>query len=36
MEITHLRRIGRDQRADKLEANLKKLRAITEAEMRKE
>jgi hypothetical protein len=36
MEIAHLRRIGRDQRADRLEANLEKLRALTEAEMRKE
>ena len=35
MEIAHLRRIGRDQQADKLEANLKKLRELTEAEMRK-
>ena len=35
-EIAHLRRIGRDQQADKLENNLKKLRALTEAEKRKE
>jgi hypothetical protein len=36
IEIAHLRRIGRDQQADKLEANLKKLRAaLSEAEKRK-
>ncbi len=34
-EIAHLRRIGRDRQADKLEANLEKLRALTEAEKRK-
>jgi len=31
-EVAHLRRIGREEQADKLEANLKKLRALTEAE----
>jgi hypothetical protein len=31
-EAEHLRKIGRDEQADKLEANLKKLRALTEAE----
>jgi hypothetical protein len=31
-EVDHLRKIGRDDQADKLEANLKKLRALTEAE----
>jgi hypothetical protein len=36
MEIAHLRRIGRDQQADKIEGNLKKLRELTEAEKRKE
>ena len=35
MEIAHLRRIGRDQQADKLEANLEKLKALMEAEKRK-
>ena len=35
-ELDHLRRIGRDQQANKLETNLKKLRALIEAEMRKE
>ena len=34
-EVAHLRRIGRDRQADKLEANLEKLRALTEAEKRK-
>jgi hypothetical protein len=34
-EIAHLRRIGRDRQADKLEANLEKLRALTKAEERK-
>jgi hypothetical protein len=34
-EVAHLRRIGRDPQADKLEANLKKLEALTEAEKRK-
>ncbi len=34
-EIAHLRRIGRDRQANKLEANLKKLEALTEAEKRK-
>ena len=29
-EIAHLRRIGRDQQADKLQANFEKLRALTE------
>jgi hypothetical protein len=31
-EAEHLRRIGREEQADKLEANLEKLRALTEAE----
>ena len=31
-EVAHLRKIGREGQADKLEANLKKLRALTEAE----
>ena len=31
-EAEHLRRIGREEQADKLEAKLKKLRALTEAE----
>jgi hypothetical protein len=31
-EVEHLRAIGRDDQADKLEANLQKLRALTEAE----
>ena len=31
-EVLHLRKIGREDQADKLEANLKKLRALTEAE----
>jgi hypothetical protein len=31
-EAEHLRKIGREEQADKLEANLKKLRALTEAE----
>jgi hypothetical protein len=35
-EIAHLRRIGRGQQADKLQANFEKLRALTEVEMRKE
>jgi hypothetical protein len=35
-EIAHLRRIGRDQQADKLQANFEKLRALTEVEKRKE
>jgi hypothetical protein len=35
-ELEHLRAIGRDDQADKLEANLKKLRALTEAEKGKE
>jgi hypothetical protein len=34
-EIAQLRRIGRDQQADRLEANLKKLRSLMEAEKRK-
>ena len=34
-EVTHLRKIGREEQADKLEANLEKLRALTEAEERK-
>ena len=34
-EVGHLRKIGRDDQADKLEANLNKLRALTEADKRK-
>jgi hypothetical protein len=34
-ELAHLRRIGRDQQADKLENNLKKLKALSQAEKRK-
>jgi hypothetical protein len=34
-EIAHLRRIGRDRQADRLEANLKKTKALMEAEKRK-
>jgi hypothetical protein len=34
-EIAHLQRIGRDQQADKLQANFEKLRALTELEKRK-
>jgi hypothetical protein len=34
-EIAHLQRIGRDQQADKLQANFEKLRALTEVEKRK-
>ena len=34
-EIAHLRRIGRVQQADRLEANLEKLRALSKAEERK-
>jgi hypothetical protein len=35
-EVAHLRRIGREAQADRLEANLKKLRALTQATKRKE
>jgi len=35
-EAAHLRRIGRQEQANRLEANLKKLRALTEAEKRKD
>ncbi len=31
-EVEHLRKIGRQDQADKLEANLEKLRALTEEE----
>ena len=31
-EVEHLRKIGREGQADKLEANLEKLRALTEKE----
>ena len=31
-EVEHLRKIGREAQADKLEANLNKLRTLTEAE----
>ena len=34
-ELAHLQRIGRDQQADKLQANFEKLRALTEVEKRK-
>jgi hypothetical protein len=34
-EIRQLRRIGRDDQANRLEQNLKKLRALIEAEKRK-
>jgi hypothetical protein len=34
-EIEHLRRIGREDKADKLKGNLEKLRALTESEKRK-
>ena len=35
-EIAHLRRIGREGQADRLEANLEKLRALMQAEKRKD
>jgi hypothetical protein len=35
-EVRHLRAIGRDHQADRLEANLKKLTALIEEEKRKE
>ena len=35
-EVEHLRAIGREEQADKLEANLEKLRALAEAEKGKE
>jgi hypothetical protein len=35
-EAKHLRAIGRGDQADKLKANLEKLRALMEAEKRKE
>ncbi len=35
-EIAHLRRIGREGQADRLEANLQRLIALTEAEKRKD
>jgi hypothetical protein len=34
-EAEHLRKIGRDEQAAKLEANLKKLKKLTEAEKAK-
>ena len=34
-EAGHLRKIGREDQADKLEANLEKLRTLTEAEEEK-
>ena len=34
-EAEHLRKIGRENQADKLEGNLEKLRALIEAEKRK-
>ena len=36
VEIAHLRRIGREAQADRLEANLKKLTALMEAEKQEE
>jgi hypothetical protein len=36
IEIAHLRRIGREGQADRLEANLKKLTAHMETEKREE
>jgi len=35
-EVEHLRAIGRDDQADRLEGNLEKLKALTKAEKRKE
>jgi hypothetical protein len=35
-EVAHLRRIGREGHADRLENNLKKLIALTEEQKRKE
>jgi hypothetical protein len=35
-EVTHLRAIGRDYQADRLEENLKKLTVLIEAEKRQE
>jgi hypothetical protein len=35
-EVRHLRQIGREYQADKIEANLKKLRALSESEKRKD
>ena len=35
-EVAQLRRIGREGQADRLEANLKKLKALTEEQKRKE
>ena len=35
VELERLRAIGREEQADKLEVNLEKLRALTEAEKRK-
>jgi hypothetical protein len=35
-EVAQLRRIGRERQADRLEANLKKLRALNEAKKRQE
>jgi hypothetical protein len=35
-EVEHLRAIGREEQAEKLEANLQKLRALTEAETGRE
>ena len=32
LEVEHLRKIGREDQADKLEKNLNKVRALTEAE----
>ena len=34
-EVEHLRKIGREEQADKLQANLEKLKALIEAEKRK-
>ena len=35
-EVVHLRAIGRDDQADRLEANLTKLEALSESEKRKD
>ena len=35
-EVAHLRRIGREGQADRLEGNLKKLTALIETETREE
>jgi hypothetical protein len=35
-EVEHLRAIGRDDQADRLESNLEKLKALIESKQRKE